>query len=337
MKPKKRTAFVSSFADAPDAKVLLAHYKLPAAFAKRGIYVVAAGQADWLGEKYPERKLPKRVADNGLMLVAAILEEDRARAALAGEPEVGFHPDLDAKVLRKAFEDEGFRVESVPISKLAGISCGPDTNPWPSAVAILKAGEVEITALLSALEENLPKAPPPDSFLTLLASKLSSRDEVRALRRVLQSSDFDLIEHALPLIAKQWKPKKAKTKPRGLPPELTKLLSAVDGIPAIGVLSATGVAELHAYLLNLTKDVKQVGKRDWGTTPKEVRIDKMWREGWIPFCVRPDDERIALDLDPATKGRKHQIIGVQLAPGKLTRYGASLADWLWNELEESFS
>ncbi|MEO8699109.1 MAG: hypothetical protein ABI867_03665 [Kofleriaceae bacterium] len=331
---KKKVALMAAFGDAPDAKAMLAHYGVPAKLAKCGFYFAPSGQTDWLFEKYPEKKVPAKVAEAGIHLLRALMDKDKIRATI-GEFELayGYHADLVAPALVKAFEAEGFRVEPFPFSKLRSIAYSP-SDPWPAALSLLRKDEVEIRALLDALRTRQAITPPPTNVITLIASKLESKDDVRTLNAALKKTD--LVASGLPLVARLWKPKKAKTKPRGLPAELATLLGAFDGIPALGVMTAKEIAERHAYLLQLAKGAKGVGKRDWGPSDKAIRINRFWRDGWIPFCRRDTEETIAIDLDPTAQGQKGQIIGVHLNPPTLHRYRSTLGEWLWNELERSW-
>lgn len=336
-KPRRKVVKLAAFADAPDAKAIMADFGVPAKLANRGIYVVRSGGADWLGKKHPESKLPAKAIDAGWSLVQALVDDVAAiQRELGGACDIGFHADLDAPEMRAAFEAEGFVVERFPFSKLTSIALNP-ADPWPAAQRLMEAGEVELRPLLDALFAHEPPIPASAEAMPALAKLIGSKADLHRLLLVLEYTKSDLVACALPFVAQVWKPTTAKTKPRGLPPELTTLHGAFDGIPALGVLTAAEIAELRQDRMRLAKDAKGVGTRDWAPIDKAIRIDKFWRDGWIPFCVRKNDETVAIDLEPTRQGQRGQIIGVHLNPPQLRRYRNTLGEWLWNELERAWN
>jgi len=333
-----RRVVIAGFSDLPQG--MLEKHRLPAKLANRGFYCTRLGYAKFLFEKYPESKLPTKVAKDGLGLVHLVARRsmEQIQATVGGDDDFldsGFHADLDARALAQAFEEEGFRIEPFPISIFASLAVDED-NPWPAASTLLKSGDVKVGELLGSMYAHADLQQPSDAVLSLLAKHVTTRDELVQMRRIVNTSlQIDTVACALPFVAKLWKPKRAKKRPKGLPAALTTLLAAFDGIPAINVWNPEQIAKQHERLLAIAKNAKGVGKRDWGASPREIRTDRFWRERWIPLCQRPNDQYIAIDLDPTKQGTKGQIIGVHLNPPTLTRYRSTLGEWLWNELESA--
>ena len=64
-----------------------------------------------------------------------------------------------------------------------------------------------------------------------------------------------------------------------------------------------------------------------GTPEDACKLDKSWREQWVPFAFFEDEYRF-IDLDPGSKGKKGQVV-ICAEEGRWMRVEAwSLSDWI---------